>query len=209
MPWPVFPQCTAYGFTSLPDYSVHIVERGSGFRSVNRNWYYPLHVYTAVPMGEKPEDDMHRVLKFWHAIGGQAGRFLFKDHVDYKSTQNISGTPSAGDQPLVATSTPGVYQLTKVYRDADLLFEQQRRIQKPKLGTITIAADGVTLIPTTQYTINYDTGLVTFLISIGSQVLTWGGEFWVPVMFETKPEFSITNYKIHSTSFALRELRLE
>src|ERR1044072_690071 len=136
--WPLFPQCPAYGFTSMPDYSDTIVERSSGARSVNRNWYYPLHLYSAVPIVEKFEDDIHRILKFWHAIGGRSGRFLFTDLVDFRSTLNVGDTITPSDQPIVlnADLSPPGYQLTKVYRDDDLLFEQQRLIQKPVPGTI-------------------------------------------------------------------------
>lgn len=211
MPWPVFPQCPAYGFTSCPEYSDTIVEKGSGFRTVNRNWYYPLHMYSAVPIGDKFEDDIHRILRFWHAIGGRSGRFLFTDYVDYKSTEFISDTITFSDQVLPESDdTPGLYQLTKTYRDAEFLFEQQRKIKKPILGTIVIAEDGVELDEGVDWTLDYDSGLVTF-IGLGSPagVLTWGGEFYVPVMFETKPEFTITNKQIQNTQFSLRELRVK
>lgn len=207
--WPLFPQCPAYGFTSMPDYSVSIVERGSGIRTVNRNWYYPLHVYSAVPIGEKFEDDIHRVLRFWHAIGGQSGRFLLIDYVDYKSTEYLDDAITASDQPLVVNpDSPTTWQLVKVYRDPEFLLEQQRLIQKPQPDTVLIAADGVELEEGVDYTLNYDTGIATFAVE-PSGVMTWGGRFYVPVMFETKPEFVISNKRIQQTEFALRELRLE
>lgn len=210
MAWPVFPECPSFGFTKRADYSVTIVERASGVRSVNRNWYYPLHTFSAVPIGERSEDDMYRVARFWHAIGGQAGRFLFKDYTDYKSTNVPSDDTSATDQPLVAVEdSPGGWQLVKLYEDDEFEFQQQRLIQKPKEDTILIAVDGVTQTEGVDYTIDYDTGIVTFDSPLDSDaVLTWGGEFYVPVMFETTPEFMVTNRGIQQTSFALRELRL-
>jgi uncharacterized protein (TIGR02217 family) len=140
MAWPVFPACPAFGFTSRPDYSVTVVERASGVRSVNRNWYYPLHTYSAVPIGERAQEDIHRILKFWHAVGGRAGRFLLFDYVDFKSSVDIDGEPTPTDQPLVEVEdSPGGYQLVKLYEDEELLFQQQRLIQKPMDGTIRVA----------------------------------------------------------------------
>jgi uncharacterized protein (TIGR02217 family) len=208
MPWPVLPACPSFGFTSRADYSVTIIERASGVRSVNRNWYYPLQTFTAVPIGDKPQEDIHKILRFWHAVGGQAGRFLFKDYTDFKSSRRINDATTAIDQPIVMDSN-GDWQLTKVYEDEEFLFQQQRKISKPKLGTVSIAIDGVTATPTVDYTIDYDTGLVTFVaLDSPPGVLTWGGEFYVPVMFETVPEFMVSNKDVQQTGFALREIRL-
>lgn len=209
MVWPVFPTCPSFGFTSRPDYSVTIVERASGLRSVNRNWYYPLHTYSAVPIGERAQDDIHKVLKFWHAIGGRAGRFLFFDYVDYKSSVDLDLDPTPTDQPLTEIlDSPGGYQLLKLYEDELALFQQQRLIQKPIPGTVRVANSvGAEQAPGT-WTLDYDTGILQIEAGFIGTPATWGGQFYTPVMFETAPEISVTNRRIQQTSFALRELRL-
>lgn len=209
MPWPVFPTCPSFGFTSRPDYSVTIVERASGLRSVNRNWYYPLHTYSAVPIGERAQDDIHKVLKFWHAIGGMSGRFLFFDYVDYKSSPDIDLDPTPIDQPLVEIlDSPGGYQLVKLYEDEAELYQQQRLIQKPISGTIRIANSVGAEQAAGTWSIDYDTGILQVEAGFVGTPASWGGHFHTPVMFETPPEFSVTNRRIQQTSFALRELRL-
>jgi uncharacterized protein (TIGR02217 family) len=209
MVWPVFPTCPSFGFTSRPDYSVTIVERASGLRSINRNWYYPLHTYSAVPIGERAQEDIHKVLKFWHAIGGQSGRFLFFDYVDHRSSVDIDNEPTPTDQPLVENvNSPGGYQLVKLYEDEAALYQQQRLIQKPISGTIRVANEvGAEQAPGT-WTLDYDTGILQVEGGFIGTPATWGGQFYVPVMFESTPEFSVTNRRIQQTSFALRELRL-
>lgn len=209
----VFPQCPSYGFTKRADYSVTIVERASGIRSVNRNWYYPLHVFVAVPFDGMVEEDASKVQRFWHAVGGQSGQFLFTDYSDFSSAATPSTSITAIDQPVVqiAASSPE-YQLIKVYTDDTFQFQQQRLIQKPKQGTIVVAEDGVELEEGVDYSIDYDTGIITPLTSLEGTI-TWGGEFYVPVMFETIPEFMIINRSrsggtIQQTGFSLRELRL-
>lgn len=209
MVWPVFPACPSFGFTSQPDYSVTIVERASGVRTVNRNWYYPLHTYTAVPIGERAQEDIHRVLKFWHAVGGRAGRFLLFDYVDFKSSSNIDDEPTPNDQPLVEVpDSPGGYQLVKLYEDDLEIYQQQRLIQKPISGTIRIANEvGAEQAPST-WSLDYDTGILTPGVGFSGVPTTWGGQFHVPVMFESAPEYSVTNRRIQQTSITLRELRL-
>lgn len=209
MPWPIFPACPSFGFTSRPDYSVTIVERASGVRTVNRNWYYPLHTYSAVPIGERAQEDIHRILKFWHAIGGRSGRFLFFDYVDFKSSVDIDVEPTPTDQPLIELEdSPGGYQLVKLYEDEDALFQQQRLIQKPIPNTIRVANDVGAEQPPETWSIDYDTGILTPGGGFSGVPTTWGGQFHVPVMFESAPEISVTNRRIQQTSFALRELRL-
>src|SRR5690554_682741 len=209
----VFPHCPSYGFTKRADYSVTIVERASGIRSRNRNWYYPLHVFVAVLFDNVLEADASKLQRFWHAIGGQSGDFLFKDWTDFTSALTPSTPITPIDQPVleVAASSPE-YQLVKLYEDDEFQFQQQRLIQKPKQGTIRVAEDGVELEEGVDYSIDYDTGIITPLTSLDG-VITWGGEFYVPVMFETVPEFMVVSRSqsggtIQQTGFSLRELRL-
>ncbi|MBA3562900.1 MAG: DUF2460 domain-containing protein [Gammaproteobacteria bacterium] len=205
MPLPRFPACPTFGFTSTPDYSVTVIELANGRRRINRNWYYPLHVYSAVPLGEQPEADIETVLRFWHAVGGRSGRFTFKDWVDFRSCP-VGAAPAATDQPLVEVAgTPGTWQLYKLYQDDALLLQQQRIISRPVETTLTIANElGVTQ---TDWTLDADSGILTPGGIFSGTPTSWGGEFDVPVMFESAPPFQISNYRIQSTSFALMEVR--
>lgn len=210
MPWPVFPKCPTFGFTKRADYSVTIVERASGIRSVNRNWYYPLHIFSAVPMGDRQEDDIHTVARFWHAVGGMSGQFLFNDYTDYKSSITLAADVTAADQPLtLVDGSPSGYQMLKVYEDDEFAYSQQRLIQKPKPGTVRVANTSGVEQTAGTFSVDYVTGIINALGGFSGTPGFWGGEFYVPVMFETVPEFMMSNYKIQQTSFALRELRLQ
>jgi uncharacterized protein (TIGR02217 family) len=209
MAWPVFPACPTFGFSGTPDYSVTVIERSGGVRSVNRNWYYPLHVYTAVPMGNQPEIDIYKIQRFWHAVGGRSGRFLFDDRLDNTSTDSPELDISPSDQPVVLddANSPGVYRLFKTYEDDDALLQQVRIISKPRAGTIRVALDGVEIFEGADWDLDYDTGIITF-DAPAAGVYTWGGSFYVPVMFESSPEFVLSEHKIRQTGFTLRELRM-
>jgi uncharacterized protein (TIGR02217 family) len=202
---PRFPSCLSFGFISEPIYSVTVIERASGIESRNRNWSRPLHRYTAT-LGPRVEADVAEALEFYHAVGARAYGFRFHDYVDYKSCR-IDQDVSSTDQPLVldASVSPEAYQLTKDYTFGSLT--QSREIQKPVEGTILIADGGVLKTETSDYTIDYSTGLVTLNFS-PSTTLTWGGEFDVPVRFDSEFPVEIMSRRIQSASFVLREIRV-
>lgn len=205
-----FPVCPSFGQVSAPGYNVGIARVQSGREKRNAFWQYPLLTIT-ITVGPRMEDEVELVLECFHGVGGTEFGFRFHDGADYKSCR-LAETPAATDQPIVATDdSPPEYQLTKGYTFG--LRTQYRRIQKPVDGTILIAADGETLEEGVDYTLDYTTGLVTFLTvdpdGSPAPVLTWGGEFDVPVRFQD-PNLPIVlmDAQINSVDFVLREIRV-
>lgn len=197
---PRFPSCPSFGFLSQPMYSVAVIERASGIETRNRNWSRPLTTYTAT-IGPRSEGEVQEALEFYHAVGGRAYGFRFRDAADYLSCR-IGQTLTAYDQPIVLSG--GTYQLTKAYVAGTLT--QLREIYKPVTGTILVADGGTIKTEGAHYTIDYATGLVTFLYSPAGS-LTWGGEFDVPVRFDSDFPVEIMNLRIQSAQFSLKELR--
>jgi len=201
---PRFPQCVSFGFVSEPMYVVSVVERASGIEKRNRIWSRPLHRYMAT-VGPRVEADVQEAYEFYHAVGGRAYGFRFKDSVDYMSCR-IGLTQTPLDQPVVldVATSPDSYRLLKQYTAGALT--QQREIYKPVDGTIMIADAGVLKTEGVDYTIDYTNGTVAFLYTpVGA--LTWGGEFDVPVRFDSEFPVEILNLRIQSASFTLRELK--
>lgn len=201
---PRFPGSPSYGFVSQPDYSVTIVRRAGGQEKRNRNWSRPLYRYT-VTVGPRAEDDIQELLEFWHAVGGQADGFRFKDWADYKSCR-VGGTPTATDQGVEALSgSPTAYQLVKSYTAG--ANTQSRDIYKPVNGTVLVADGGVAKTEGVHWTLDYSTGRLQMLYTPAGTI-TWGGEFDVPVRFDSEFPIELQNYQVQSVSFALMELRL-
>lgn len=201
---PVFPQCPSFGYTSIPLYSVTPIERASGVENRNRNWQYPLHRFSCT-VGPRAEADIAELLEFWHAVGGMAYGFRFNDGVDNKSCR-IHQTITALDGPLILDTTvsPDAYQLVKRYTFGART--QDRPIYKPIEGTVLIADNGTLKTEGVHYTIDYSTGLVELAFSpVGT--LTWGGEFDVPVRFDSDFPVELLDKRIQSVSFELKELR--
>jgi uncharacterized protein (TIGR02217 family) len=110
---------------------------------------------------------------FFRAVKGRAYGFRIKDWTDYSTT--------AAQGVLLTTGTTGVYQLAKQYVTGAL--SENRLIQKPVVGTVAVYKNGTSI--TSGLTLDTTTGLVTISPTpSGGDVLTWSGQFDVPVRFD-------------------------
>ena len=201
-----FPGCPTFGFAVEPRYLVRVTEREGGYERRDRRWSRPLVYFNTVPSGDQAEDDIATILEFWHAMGGAAEAFRFKDWSDFKSC-SPSGTPAALDQPIAyEAGSPGGYRLTKEYTVGSRT--QVREIYKPAGASIAIANDsGVEQDPST-WTIDEGSGLVVPAGGFAGVPATWGGEFYVRARFVSF-ELEVSGYKVQQVRMTLRELRPE
>ena len=156
----------AYGSEFGREFNTRVVQLRSGRERRNADWSAPLGRYSLLYQVIEPAD--HALVVNAHAacFGSLVG-FRFKDWSDYTAELEFIGVASAGEQTM---------QLKKSYTFGPLSYE--RIISKPVLGQVTIYADEVEI----PATVNTVTGEVTFTASAG-QVITWSGEFDVPVRF--------------------------
>lgn len=202
---PRFPGCPKFGYTASPRYSVTISKTASGRERRNRNWARPLYRYDlTVGPSTRGEDEIQELLEFWHAVGGTEVGFRFKDWADYK-TSRVNEDVSMLDQVLTLSGgSPGGYQLIKEYTAG--VRTQQRTIYKPVSGTILLANNGVLMTPGSQYAVDYATGIVTLFVAANGPI-TWGGEFDVPVRFDSEFPIELSGHQIETVSFAVTEIR--
>lgn len=135
----------------------------------NRLWQNPLRSFTVSYNARSRSRIEDEILTLIMETGGSYAAFRGRDWSDYAATNEPAGT---GD------GTTAYFRLSKSYGAT-----VERRIYKPDAATVTIMVDGVTVDPET-YIIDGSNGLVVFVTppSIGS-VVTWSGEFDVPVRF--------------------------
>jgi uncharacterized protein (TIGR02217 family) len=208
---PLFPKCPTYQFQVEPRFLVKSTQREGGYERRDLKWEYPLHVFTAVPMGNQQHRDIYEVKNFYMIVQGRFRSFRFKDWSDYKSC-NIDDEVAATDQPLVVVNgSPGGYQLTKRYTfgSGAGLLTQDRPITKPKGDTIIVANEVGATQATSTYTVEEATGLIVPNGSFVGTPTAWGGEFYVPVRFDSELSIQLTNYKVQSAQFGLAEVRYE
>lgn len=178
-----FPTGISLKSTGGPQRQTQIVTLSSGHEQRNTRWADSRRHYNA-GYGTRSLDDIHAVLEFFEQRSGKLYGFRWKDHADYKSCLP-SKTPDSQDQKIgQGDGTEITFQLAKTYGSGTTSY--QRTISLPVDETLAIAIDNVEQAETTDYSIDYATGIVTFVSAPATgAAITAGFEFDVPVRFDT------------------------
>ena len=201
---PRFPEDISYGSSGGPEYKTNLVTITSGFETRNQSWQNARHKYD-VSYGIRDANSVRKLLAFFHQCRGKLLGFRYKDWNDY----------TAVDQPVIwfqftlpLTSTQvSMGHLIKAYGEVGSS-QFCRKISKPVEDTVTIKKNGV---PYTEFTVDYTTGMLTNTGAdfVEGDIVTWSGEFDVPVRFDDDYlSVSLDNYTLSSTSVNLIEIRL-
>lgn len=189
-----FPTNISKGSAGGPERRTQIVTLNSGYEERNATWAHSRRSYDA-SMGLRSIDDLHDVLQFWEARGGQLYGFRFKDWTDYRSGKPRS-TPTMLDMPLQPVDASGnwigtigqgdgstkTFQLVKAYTSGSISYV--RPIRKPVSGTVLVSVAGVSSV---AWTLDTTTGILTFTAAPGAGVQVKAGfEFDVPVRFSAE-----------------------
>ena len=155
-------------------YSTDIIETHSGYEQRNINWSQAKGRWT-IDYLHKNSSDMGALLDFFNAVKGKAIGFRFKDWSDYKATNENIGTGDGSDT---------TFQLRKSYtKGASTVY---RDITRPVASSETIKVNGVVQSSPADYTLDTETGIVTFTSApTGGHAITASFEFDVPVRFGT------------------------
>lgn len=157
----------------------------SGVSQRNVNRLDPLHRYS-INTALLTQAQLNDLRTFFHCRDGMARGFRMKDMMEFWASAD--GTPY---QPIGTPTNFGtgngsttVFGLYKTYTSGGVT--RTRRIVKPVSGSVSIYKNGVLQTLTTHYTIDYTTGIITFVAApTNGHVLTWTGLFHVPVRFAT------------------------
>jgi uncharacterized protein (TIGR02217 family) len=181
---PRFPERIARDAEGGPEFLTDIAEMSSGYESRNIAWNEPRHRYV-VTLLNRPASEFDELKAFFIAVRGMGHGFRFKDVADFSATSTV-GLLGTG----VGTGS-ATYQMNKRYTSGSNNFD--RAIKKPVSGTLLIYKNAVaqTIVPSApgagQVSVDTTTGIVTFggTAPGGGDVLTWSGQFDVPVRFDT------------------------
>lgn len=200
----IFPIHVSAGSPGGPDWPADIVTLESGREERNTAWSRPLRTYDA-RYGVRTPAELYEVLSLYHVAHGRLRGFRFLDWTDYRSGPPHLA-PTATDQALgTGDGEETEFRLVKRYAFAGATLD--REITRP-YGTLLVAVDGT---PTPSgWSLDATTGIVTFdaAPAIGA-VLTWGGQFHVPVRFDCRlDQISLRTAAIGDIpSIFLKELR--
>lgn len=178
-----FPASLSFGSVGGPERRTQIITLNSGFEERNTPWEDARRRYDA-GVSMRSTDDLEAVLAFFEARSGRLFGFRWKDWSDYKSCLS-SREPAYEDQDIgVGDNVQTEFQLCKSYRSGDTVY--CRDITKPVEGTVSIGVGGVELFEGAGFTVDYETGLVTFSEAPSeTAVVSAGFAFDVPVRFDT------------------------
>ena len=201
---PRFPDNIGYGSQGGPSYDTSIVVVRSGHESRNVNWTYPRHQYD-VAYGVRTIDDLEELIEFFHAVGGKAYGFRFKDWSDYKSCNTGVGTDETDQLIGTGDAIEDDFQLVKKYTKGS--FTRTRIISKPVTGTVSIALNDVN--QPSGWTVDTTTGIVTFASPPGGSVTVKAGyEFDVPCRFDTDTlQVNLESYNTGTAQTPIIEIR--
>ncbi len=178
-----FPTSLSFGSTGGPERRTDIVTLVNGFEHRNTPWAHSRRHYDA-GVGMRTMDDVEALIAFFEARRGQLYGFRWKDWTDFKSCQP-SRDVGALDQDIGrGDGQTQVFQLVKTYASGDQTYT--RTITKPVKGSVRVALAGDPKVDTIEYSVNTETGEVTFPHPPDIDVrITAGFEFDVPVRFDT------------------------
>lgn len=136
----------------------------------------------------KQPTDFTVLRNFWAGRGGGRHSFPFKDWNHYSVTD---------EQFAVSAGSATTYQLTITYGDAG--GSTAINVTKP-VSPVVIKVAGSTKTEGVDYTLNYLTGVLTWLIvPANGLALTWSGTFYWPVRFDMgKGEFTFHSLNARS-----------
>ncbi|MBK4217852.1 DUF2460 domain-containing protein [Paracoccus caeni] len=178
-----FPANLSFGAIGGPERRTEIVTLASGFEERNTPWAHARRRYDA-GMGLRSLDDLAALIAFFEARAGQLHGFRWKDWADFKSCLP-SRAPAFDDQEIGRGDGLRVsFPLLKNYRSGAEIYA--RPVEKPVKDSVRAGIGGVELFPDGGFSVDHQTGLVTFAEppAVGAEV-TAGYEFDVPVRFDT------------------------
>lgn len=180
---PRFPVDIRYGSMGGPQWSTDITAGDNAVEYRNANWSLPLYRFNA-KYDVKLRSVAIEVYQFFLACQGRLSGFRVKDWYDYTSAENGVTTPSRTDQTIgTGNGSTTTYQIVKTYTQG--VNSVVRNITKPVSGSLLVEKNGVLQTLTTHYTIDYTTGIITFVTAPTSgHVIKCGYEFDVPCRFE-------------------------
>lgn len=130
--------------------------------------------------------ELRDLIAFFRCRDAMARGFLLTDYTDFWAAADGTADSPVGTPAVFGTGdgSTTVFGLYKPYTSGGQT--RTRRIVKPKSATAVIYKNAVLQTLTTHYTIDYTTGIVTFVSApTNGHSLTATFEFYVPVRFAT------------------------
>ncbi len=194
-----YPLALGLDATISPEFSTSVAVTASGFERRNSLWSDARLRFDVGP-GIRSEADLGTLIAFFRARRGAARGFLLRDPFDC-SSNGMTGTPAAGDQPLGTGDGARVsFPLVKLYGPEDLGDDdaQVRRITRPRADTLLVSVGGT---PVTSGWVLEAGGVVTFAVAPDP-----GAEVRAGFLFDVPVRFAEDRLQVSGAAFAAGEV---
>ena len=202
-----FPIDIAYGVTGGAGFSTEISETFGGHEQRNINWSQSRGVWN-VGHAVKSLTQMDALIAFFYSMRGRAIGFRFRDWLDFRGVgQNLgTGDGSTATFQIRKQYTTGSVThnriINKIVSDSDVTSIASSVQASYTPYPLTVYVDAVEKTETTHYTVDRDTGIITFtggnIPAIG-EVVTADYEFDIPVRFDIdQMQFSALDFNLRS-----------
>lgn len=170
------PEDIEQGAEGGPEFKTTVLQLSSGFEKRNVEWQIVKPSYD-IAYGIRTKEDLQDVMDFFYARQAKAYGFRFKDWSDFE----IGPIQAIG----IGDGSNALFQIIKRYTSGSYTYD--RKITRVVTGTLAVYVDGVLKTVTTHYTVDMDTGLITFTggnTPANTKVVAVTCEFDVPVRFD-------------------------
>lgn len=188
----LFPETVSRGSATGPGFRTSVQKLDGGAENRVGLWSGARHRYN-MAKGIRTPEELHAVKEFYMARQGALHSFPVKDPLDHTSNptdpsyRNAAGTQDQPCSPSQGDGSNTTFQLVKSYTSGAITLS--RPITKPTSGTISVWVNSVLQTETTHYTLDYSTGVLTFLVAIAdTHDVEWSGNFHVEGRFEEQTD---------------------
>jgi uncharacterized protein (TIGR02217 family) len=168
-----------------PTFLTTVIQLAGGTEKRNIEWSKQ-RLQWDLAYGVQSQQDLEAVQALFYICFGRARGFRFKDWSDYQIGDFINNIPTTIG---VGTGSVSAYQAFRLYSiPGDVVSGDtfQRTITRLVQGTVVVHLNNTLKTEGVDYTVNYDTGVITFTVPVPNTVnVNLMCEFDVPVRFDT------------------------
>ncbi len=174
-----FPEDISSGSNGGAEFCTEIVGLDNGREQRNQRWAQARWRYD-VAYGVKTWAQLRTLVGFHLQQRGRARGYRFRDPLDHTVASGV-GAPL---QTLLTGLGPGVFkfQFTQYYGVGTNRYA--RSLTKPRTGTMWVRVGASVLTEGVDYTVDYETGIVTLAADPSVSLIYAAGQFDVPVRFD-------------------------
>ena len=173
-----FPTGLSYSTKGGPRNPAFVSDSDGGIEHVVNRYVGARHEFD-VEYFDRSDAEIAELLTFFMICEGPLLSFRFKDWNDFTTSDDHVGAVTPNILIAQGDGSQTDFQLLKYYQTGSNYIT--RVITKPVIGTVVVLLDGV---PTTDFDVNYELGLIYFVSAPALNVLILAGcEFDVPVRF--------------------------